>query len=540
GASAGGLDAFTKLFQGIPAATGAAFVLVQHLDPKHASALPELLARTTPLPVIEVRETVRVEIDRVYIMPSAMDLAMSDGHLCLVPRALSRGLHMPIDTFFRSLAKVQAERVIGVILSGTGSDGTLGLEAIKANGGICLAQDPQSAKYDSMPWSAINAGCVDTVLPVEELGREIARLAEVFRHLRTPRPEGKGGRGPEDERQALERLLGHVARVTSNDLASYKEPTLLRRVRRRMALQRLTSLDEYVAFVERQPAEVNALYEDLLIHVTSFFRGDAAFRSLRRKVFPALLRNRAGGSPLRFWVPGCSTGEEAYSLAISLLEGLAEMDSTFPIQIFGTDVRPKAIERARAGIYLESIAADVSPARLERFFVRMDDRFQVSKAVRDLCIFAQHDLIRDPPFSRLDVISCRNVLIYFNPETQRRIFANFHYGLNADGYLVLGSSENAAISSNLFRPLDREQKIFVPTAVVARPFFGAGVRSAYPRSGAPPPSTVGGRADVQREADRILLGRYSPPGVLVDSNLEILLFRGDTQPYLEHGQGTRA
>jgi two-component system CheB/CheR fusion protein len=534
GASAGGLEAFTKLIQALPAATGAAYVLVQHLDPSHESALPEILARLTTLPVVEVRETLRVVTDHIYIMPSAMDLAITDGHLKLYPRALSQGRHMPIDYFFRSLAEVQAEQAIGVILSGTGSDGTLGLQAIKASGGICLAQEPQSAKYDGMPWSAIIAGCVDTILPPEALAREIARLADVFRDLR---PEGDS-KEPRGEAVSLARILGYVGKVTGTDLGSYKEPTLLRRVRRRMVLHRIAALADYVRFVEGQPAEVHALYEDLLIHVTSFFRGDASFKALSQKVFPALAKGRSSDSPLRFWVPGCSTGEEVYSLTICLLESLGEMGGSLPIQIFGTDVRSTAIEQARAGIYLENIAADVSPERLERFFVRIGDRYQVAKPVRDLCVFAQHDLIRDPPFSRVDLVSCRNVLIYFNPETQARIFANFHYALNAEGYLVLGAAENAETSPSLFRAFDREHKIFVPTAVATRPAFGRGSgRGIYPRGGMPLPSAAGGRADVQREADRILLGRYSPPGVLVDTNLEILLFRGDTQPYLEHGQG---
>jgi two-component system CheB/CheR fusion protein len=533
GASAGGLEAFTKLIHELPAKTGAAYVLVQHLDPTHESALSGLLARSTVLPVTEVRETLRVEADHIYIMPAAMDLAIADGHLKLLPRTLSHGRHMPIDFFFRSLAEVQAEKAIGVILSGTGSDGTVGLQAIKASGGICLAQEPQSAKYDGMPWSAITAGCVDTILPPETLAREIARLADAFRGAL--RPEG-AGLEPRSDAASLERILGHVGKITGNDLRSYKEPTLMRRVRRRMALHRMTALEGYVRFLESHPAEVYALYEDLLIHVTSFFRGDASFRSLSQKVFPELLKDRTTEPPLRFWVPGCSTGEEVYSLAICLLESLGEMGKSLPIQIFGTDIRPLAIEQARAGIYLENIAADVSPERLERFFVRTEDRFQVTKPVRDLCVFAQHDLIRDPPFSRMDLISCRNVLIYFTPETQKTIFANFHYALKADGYLVLGSSENAGTAARLFRALDREHKIFVPTAVAARPVFGGGGRGIYPRAGLPPPA-AGGRADVQREADRILLGRYSPPGILVDTNLEILLFRGDTQPYLEHGQG---
>ncbi len=534
GASAGGLEAFTQLIRELPAATGAAYVLVQHLDPTHESALPELLARSTALPVIEVRETVRVEADTLYIMPAAMDITITDGYLKLMPRSLSQGRHMPIDYFFRSLAEVQAEQAIGVILSGTGSDGTLGLQAIKASGGICLAQEPQSAKYGGMPWSAITAGCVDTILPADALAREIARLADIFRG--DLRGEG-GGREPREETASLERILGFVAKVTGNDLGSYKKPTLVRRVRRRMALHHLAALEDYVRLVEGQPAEVHALYEDLLIHVTSFFRGDASFKALSQKVFPALAKGRSSDSPLRFWVPGCSTGEEVYSLAVCLLESLGEIGS-LPIQIFGTDIRSTAIDQARAGIYLENIAADVSPERLARFFVHIEDRFQVAKPVRDLCVFAQHDLIRDPPFSRMDLISCRNVLIYFNPETQKRIFANFHYALQPEGYLVLGSSENAGISSNLFRALEREHKIFVPTAVAPRPVFGVGSgRGIYPRAGTPLPSAVGKRADVQREADRILLGRYSPPGVLVDANLEILLFRGDTQPYLEHGQG---
>ena len=543
GASAGGLEAFRQLLQNLPPDTGAAFVLVQHLSPTHESILPDLLARSTAMPVGEARDVEKIEPDHVYVIPSQMDLAITDGHLKLLPRAAPPEWHMPIDLFFRTLAEVRGSQAIGVVLSGTASDGTLGLKAIKAAGGICLAQDPQSAAFDGMPRSAIAGGCVDTVLPPDGLAREIARLAG-GPYLRQT---GEGSTHEvllDAERSALETIFAELRKVTGKDLAGYKKPTLLRRIRRRMALQRIDGIADYAGYLEGHPAEVLELYQDLLINVTSFFRNPEIFAALRRDVFPRLLRDRAADAPVRVWVPGCSTGEEAYSIAICLLESLDDVAAGPPIQIFGTDVRDSAVDKARAGIYLENIATDVSPERLARFFARVDGTFQVSKTVRDLCVFARHDLIRDPPFSHLDLISCRNVLIYLEPGVQRRVMANFRYALKPTGFLILGSSETIVASSDLFVPVDREHKVFAPNETAPRTGLGsgAGVQTGGggvfgSRGAGAVAGEAGERGEAQREADRILLSRYVPAGVLVDEKLEILQFRGDTHLYVEHGSG---
>ncbi|MEO6196095.1 MAG: chemotaxis protein CheB [Thermoanaerobaculia bacterium] len=541
GASAGGLEAFRQLLQNLPADTGAAFVLVQHLSPTHDSILPSLLARSTAMPVGEARDVEKIEPDHVYVIPSQMDLAITDGHLRLLPRTVAPDRHMPIDLFFRTLAEVRGSQAIGVVLSGTASDGTLGLKAIKAAGGICLAQDPQSAAFDGMPRSAIAGGSVDAVLPPDGLAREIARLASGS-YLREPRDESTHEVLLEGDRSGLDTIFALLKKATGKDLTGYKKPTLLRRIRRRMALLQIEGIAGYAGHLESQPDEVQGLYQDLLINVTSFFRNPEVFAALRQDVFPRLLQDRAADAPVRVWVPGCSTGEEAYSIAICLLESLDDVTAGPPIQIFGTDVRDGAVDKARAGIYLQNIAADVSPERLARFFAKVDGTFQVSKTVRDLCVFARHDLIRDPPFSHLDLISCRNVLIYLEPGVQRRVMANFRYALNPTGVLVLGSSETAGTSSDLFLPVDRGHRVFAPSETVAHTSLGSGAGTytggtAFGARAGTEGGNAGERGEAQREADRILLSRYVPPSVLVDDNLEILQFRGDTHPYVEHGSG---
>jgi two-component system CheB/CheR fusion protein len=429
-----------------------------------------------------------------------------------------------------------------VVLSGTGSDGTLGLAAIKAAGGLCFTQDPQSAAFDGMPCSAIASGNVDAVLPPDGIAREIARLAGGT-YLRQPQDATAHEALPEAEKSGLDATFALLRAATGNDLTGYKKPTLLRRIRRRMALLKIEGLPDYARYLQSHPGEVRDLYQDLLIHVTSFFRNPTTFEALRQEVFPRLLQGRTPEAPVRIWVPGCSTGEEVYSIAICLLEILDGLAAAPTLQIFGTDLRESAVEKARAGIYLENIAADVTPERLGRFFARENGHFQVSKKVRNLCVFARHDLIRDPPFSRLDLISCRNVLIYLEPGVQRRVMANFHYALNPGGLLVLGSSETVIASADLFRPVNREHKVYAAQEAVAHTVPGPGV-GTYPGGavfGAWPKAAVreaGGRGELQREADRVLLSRYGPAGVLVDENLEILQFRGETHPYLQHGAGS--
>jgi two-component system CheB/CheR fusion protein len=543
GASAGGLEAFRQLLRCLPPDTGAAFVLVQHLSPTHESILPSLLARSTAMPVGEAMDGEKIVPDHVYVIPSHMDLAITDGHLKLLARTVPPERHMPIDLFFRTLAEVQGSQAIGVVLSGTASDGTLGLKAIKAAGGICLAQDPRSAAFDGMPRNAIAGGYVDAVLPPDGLAREIARLAaEPYLRERPAAPSHD--ELPDTDLSGLEAIFMLLRKVTGKDLTGYKKPTLLRRIRRRMALHQIEGMADYARHLASHPDEAQELYQDLLINVTSFFRDPEVFAALRQDIFPQLLRGRAADAPVRVWVPGCSTGEEAYSIAICLLESLDDVAAGPPLQIFGTDVREDAVGKARAGIYLENIAADISPERLVRFFAKVDGTFQISKTVRDLCVFARHDLIQDPPFSHLDFISCRNVLIYLEPGVQRRVMANFRYALNPTGFLALGSSETAGASSDLFLPVDREHRVYSPTGTMPHAGLGAGASASTggtgfafgARAGASQPDG-GHRGEAQREADRILLSRYVPAGVLVDDSLEVLQFRGDIHPYVEHGSG---
>ncbi|MEO8428005.1 MAG: chemotaxis protein CheB, partial [Verrucomicrobiota bacterium] len=385
GASAGGLEAFTHLIGHLPSDTGLAFVLVQHLDPSHESMLTELLSRATSLCVLEVRDGMLIEPNHIYVIPPNANMAVLHGRLSLMPRTETRGQHMPIDFFFRSLADDQKSRAIGVILSGTASDGTEGLRAIKLGGGLTFSQDEKSAKYDGMPHSAIAAGVVDFILSPEGIARELARIGR-HPYLSLP-PAARTEEVLPASEGDLSKVFLLLRSATGVDFACYKPATLKRRIVRRMVLHKIESLANYVRFLRQTPAEVDALYHDLLINVTSFFREPHTFETLKKKIFPKLMKGRLAESPIRIWVPGCSTGEEAYSIGICLLEYLGKKAAETSVQIFATDISDQSVERARQGIYPVSIAPDVAPARLRRFFVRHEKGYQVSKAVRDLCVF---------------------------------------------------------------------------------------------------------------------------------------------------------
>ncbi len=407
GASAGGLEAFSQLLRELPADTGMAFVLIQHLDPKHESRLPEVLSKTTAMPVLTVTARLRVEADHVYVIPPNTDMTIGGGVFALTPRAAVER-HTPIDHFFRSLAQEQEGRAIGVVLSGTGSDGTLGLRAIKAEGGITFVQDEKSAKHPGMPQSA--AAVADSVLPPAGIARELARIGG-HPYVNQALPSASAS-GPAADGADVSAVLRALRTATGVDFAQYKAASVRRRIARRMLLGRIDDLGTYARHLRQTPAEAQALHDDLLIQVTGFFRDPEGFEALRRSVFPSLVKERAADEPFRIWVPGCATGEEAYSLVICLLEFLGETDRTLPIQMFATDLSAAAVARARAATFPASIEHEVSADRLRRFFVKTDGRYQVSKAIRDVCVFAPQDLTRDPPFSRLDLISCCNVLIY--------------------------------------------------------------------------------------------------------------------------------
>jgi len=540
GASAGGIEATSQLLKSLTPNPGLSFLVVLHLQPDHASCLAEILAKTTPLKVSEATSGTRVQVDHAYIIPPNCVMTIHDGSIVLERRPM-RGPHMPIDHLFRSLAETQYRRAIGVILSGGGTDGTLGFQAIKAAGGITFAQDDKSAEHDSMPRSAIADGSVDYVLPPPEIAQELVRLAH-HPYATDQKPDGlPAGEVGAEPPEVIPQILALLRAGMAVDFTRYKQTTILRRIQRRVALRGLTRLDEYLELLRSDPAEQGNLYQDFLIRVTQFFRDPEAFEALKDKVLPPLLHNHPRGSPLRLWVCGCSTGEEAYSLAIVLLEFLAGRPDAPPIKILATDLNEATLERARAGLYIDNIEIDVSPERLRRFFIRSDGHYQVNKTVRETCIFSRHNLASDPPYSHLDLVSCRNVLIYLDAGLQRRLLPIFHYALNPGGFLFLGSSESIGPFGDLFIPVDARNRIFSKKATSATrpldfpPYLvpEGTVRYSDREPGLPAWSGL----DVQREADRIVLARYAPAGVVVDELMRVVQFRGRTGAYLEPAPG---
>ena len=531
GASAGGLEAFTEVLHHLPPDLGMALVFIQHLDPRHGSILTDLLSRSTSMPVHQVTDGMTVEPNHVYVIPPNANLVVSDGALHLEAR--QAGPNMPIDGFFRSLAESHGGKAIGVVLSGTASDGTLGLMAIKAAGGITMAQDPESARYDGMPRNAINSGCVDFVLLPEAVAQEIVDLRQ-HPYLRHPVPEDAA---PATDDQAMKEIFNQLKSTTGVDFSLYKPGTIRRRVLRRMALQKIDNLERYAAYVKQNKGELSLLFQDMLINVTSFFREPVTFEALRARVFPGFFENRPPEQPIRVWVPGCATGEETYSITICLIEYMRQAGKESPLQVFGTDLSESALEKARAGIYPEDIAADVSTDRLRRFFTRVNSSYQIARAVRDNCIFARQNVTKDPPFSKLDLILCRNVLIYLGPSLQSAAMRLFHYALQPHGYLVLGLSESVGPSSDLFDLVDKKVRIYsrrpVPVSI-ATDLGGYQERAdGAPSRHLPAPSGL----NVHRKVDQMLLARYSPPAVVIDKALRILEFRGRTAAFLEHTVG---
>ena len=534
GASAGGLEAFTSLLRALPADPGLALIFIPHLDPTHESAMVELLARTTRLPVRQAAEGIHVECNFLYVLPPDSDMTIADGVLHLVKRE-GRGHHMPVDTFFRSLAEDQTSNAMGVILSGTANDGTLGLSAIKSAGGITFAQDTESAKYDGMPSSAADAGVVDYVLPPDRIAQELIRIQkQPVRRVSTDIFDTKEGLLKE-----IFRLLKGFSKV---DFVDYKAATIQRRILRRMSMNQVSDLSNYIKLLHRKPEEVEALYRDVLINVTSFFRNPDVFESLRRVVYPKILVERPASDPVRVWVPGCSSGEETYSHAISLVEMLSDLRLEVPIQIFGTDLSEAAIQRARTGFYKENIASDVSEVRLRRFFHKAPGGYQISKSIRDMCVFARQNVFSDPPFSRMDLISCRNVLIYLSPVLQKRVIPIFHYALKNGGFLLVGNTEGLlGAGAEIFDLVERKSKIYqkkaVPSPVTFDLRVGAQEKLATIQKKLHTTTKDEEQqktpADVQREADRLLLTRYVPSAVVVTDDLEILQSRGRTSRFLE-------
>jgi two-component system, chemotaxis family, CheB/CheR fusion protein len=551
GASAGGLEAFTQLLQNLPVDTGMAFVLVQHLDPGHESALAQILARTTLMPVSEVTHGMEVAPNRVYVIPPNASMIIAGGILRLQPRGKIAGAQRSIDFFFESLAHDQQERAIGVILSGTATDGTQGLEMVKAEGGFTFAQD-DSAKYDSMPRSAAGAGCVDLVLPPAGIAKELAKIAThplIVWHRHGPQdgetePAGAGRSRLQGAESAFKKILLLLRQHRGVDFSLYKPNTIQRRITRRMVLNKLDGLDDYARFLMGNPPELDLLYSDVLICVTSFFRNPEAFEALKRRIFPELLRGRRQDEPVRVWTLGCSTGQEAYSIAIAFTEVCDKIPGAPKLQIFATDLNESALEKARHALYTASQVVDVSPGRLRRFFVEDRGGYRICKSLRDACVFARQNVLSDPPFSRMDLVSCRNVLIYVELGLQKRLLPNFHYALKPGGFLFLGASESIGAFTNLFTPVDKKQKIFSKKAGLVAPYHlpvshGHPAEKKDVAAGRPllMPYLPRVELNAQREADRVTVNQYAPPGVLINEELDVLQFRGQTGAFLEPSSG---
>ncbi|MFH0731144.1 MAG: chemotaxis protein CheB [Pseudomonadota bacterium] len=544
GASAGGLAAFEAFFSGMPEGVdpGMAFVLVQHLAPDHKSILTDLIRRYTRMQVFEVEDGMRVLPNCAYIIPPNRDMAFLNGTLQLMEPSAPRGQRLPIDFFFRSLAQDQRERAICIVLSGTGSDGTLGVRAIKGEGGMVMAQNPESTEYDGMPRSAIATGITDYILPPAEMPAQlIAYVAHAFgtppRAASVPQPKAEN---------SLKKIFILLRAQTGHDFSQYKPSTILRRIERRLAVHQIETMAEYVRYLQQTPTEVEALFRDLLIGVTNFFRDPEAFSAIEKQVLPRLFADKPADGAIRVWSPGCATGEEAYSLAILLQEHMESLKQNYRVQIFATDIDSQAIATARPGIYPASIAADISPERLTRFFIAEPDSgaYHVHKSIRDMLVFSEQDVIKDPPFSKLDLISCRNLMIYMSGELQKKLIPLFHYALNPGGFLFLGTSETVGEFGDLFATIDRKLKLYQRKA----DFHGA-QRAALGRF-LPPltpqqedlPRAAGKTSGLRklplRElTEQALLQQVALSGALVNSHGDILYLHGRTGQYLEPAPG---
>jgi two-component system CheB/CheR fusion protein len=536
GASAGGLEALEQFLKHVPEGSGAAFVIIQHLDPTHKGIMPELLSRITAMEVFQVSDQMRIKRNCVYVIPPNKDMSILHGVLHLFEPSQPRGLRLPIDFFLRSLAEDRKERSIGVILSGMGSDGTMGLRAIKEKAGLALVQDPASAKFDSMTKSAIHAGLADVIAKAEDLpGKIFDYLRHTLVLTRTEIPlEDK-------DHSALSKVLILLRAKTGNDFSMYKKNTLYRRIERRMSIHQIDRIASYVRYLQENPQELELLFKELLIGVTSFFRDEAAWDQLRDEVIPKLLANYPQGGKLRAWSAGCSTGEEAYSLAIAFKEAIEKVNSTenFTLHIFATDLDRDTIDKARSGVYPVGIAADVSQARLKRFFIKEENGFRIGKEIREMVTFATQNVIMDPPFTKLDILICRNLLIYLTPELQKKLLPLFHYSLKPGGVLFLGSAETVNNFTDLFEPLAIKSRLFLRRESVL-----AAETMAFPASFIP---TIPGlpkeltmlkpAANLQSLADQLLLQHFSPPAVLVNDKGDILYISGRTGKYLEPASG---
>ncbi|HXX57866.1 MAG TPA: chemotaxis protein CheB [Thermodesulfovibrionales bacterium] len=540
GASGGGLEAVEAFLTHMPADGDVAIVIVTHLDPTHASIMGDLLTRYTAMDVFQAEDDMIVRKNCVYIIPPGKDMAIMKGSLQLLEPQVIRGMRHPIDFFFRSLAKDQNERAVCIVLSGAGTDGTLGLKDIKGEGGMVMVQEPESAKYDGMPKSAVDSGLADFILPPEKMPEQLLKYVRHPYVVATAKRDVLMTKISEN----LHKILLLIRSQTGRDFSYYKETTIVRRVERRMNVNQISEVTHYISYLQRNPVEIELLFKELLIGVTSFFRDAEAFETLRRKIVPHVFSKKQAGGTVRVWVPGCSTGEEAYSIAIMLKEYIEKMKKDYNVQIFATDIDTGAIEKARSGIYPDSIASDVSPDRLKRFFAKGDNTFQIKKEVREMVVFAVQDLIKDPPFTRLDLVSCRNLLIYLNPQIQKRLLPLFHFALLQDGILFLGTSETAGEAGDLFATIEKKWKIYRrKKATLAARAENLDFPAIPPLKGITEAQRTGiGRRPEQpvildQVAKRLLLDDYTPPCVIVNDKNNILYIHGKTGNFLEPAPG---
>jgi len=531
GASAGGLEALELFFSNVPPDIHMAFIIIQHLSPKHKSIMADILMKYTQMKILQIEDNQEIKSNHVYLNPPDKNVTILNRRLYLNEPMQTHGVNLSIDCFFRSLSEDRGEKAICIILSGTATDGTLGLKAVKGEGGMAMVQDPESAKYAGMPSSAIATGLVDFILPVEKIPEELVRY---MHHPYIERPESVET-APQQFRNYVQKILVLIRTSTGHNFSNYKQTTIRRRIERRMAVHQLDSIEKYDTYLNRTPSEIEILFKDLLIGVTNFFRDPKAFEVLKTKVVPELIKNKKPEIPLRVWVAGCATGEEAYSIAILFAEAMDKLKKQINIQIFASDIDNEALDFARMAVYPDSIAADVSSERLNRFFIKDENTYRVKKQIRDMIVFANQNLIKDPPFSRLDLVSCRNLLIYMEPVLQKRILPLFHYTLNHNGILFLGTSESIGEFSHLYSAISSKWKIFKHREYVVDRM------ADYPRTPLydvlPTPRGLEEKriptvADIHNLAERIVLENYAPPCVLINEQYEILHFIGQTDRYL--------
>jgi two-component system CheB/CheR fusion protein len=533
GASAGGLDAFKRFFKALPRRSGMAFVVVQHLHPSHQSFLPEILSQATGIPVVEITDDIVLKPDHIYVIPSNKTLTTYDGVLKLKPRTKSNPGYL-IDLFFESLAEVHQSYAVGIILSGAGSDGTLGLKAIKAAGGITFAQDDQSSQYKSMPSSAVLADVVDFVLPPEKIALRLLQINYNNRFYTSDEIVLSAG-----DEEVLGQILTVIRLKSGLDFTHYKQTTIRRRLARRMALAKKERLKDYLKFLKSHPTEETALFHDLLIPVTSFFRDPKVFEALKESIFPRIVKNKPEGEPIRIWSAGCSTGEEAYSLAMSIHEFLVSQSIKKQIQVFGSDVSETAISKARSGIYSSSEVGNIPDSFLDSYFVKSGTDFRVGRQIRDMCVFAVHNFLKDPPFVKMDLISCRNVLIYMDLSFQKRALTTFHYSLKENGFLLLGKSETAGTEPDLFEVVEKPEKIYAPKAGIGRTSIQ---KISYKDSGFSVKKNKTAEKekpvpDYIRRAHDILISEYTPANLIVNEHLEVQYMNGPVGEFLVYPKG---